>query len=94
MTNLLDKTLAVFWLIYLFFKHWFNMEKIQAELDRVRQDLDERLEAVTNGYIITWDIFQTNCFWFEPKNLCKSPDGNGTCHKKGICPILWRLKRV
>lgn len=104
-TNLWDKIFASFWLIYLMFKHWFNMEAVQAELDVIKEDLEKRIteakksdyswiKSIPMEYAITFDLFQTNCFWFEPKELCKSPDGNGVCHKKGLCPILWKLRKV
>jgi hypothetical protein len=76
------------------FKHGFSLEGVQSEVDEIKEDLEKRISSVSNGFIITFDVFQTNCFWFEPKSLCKSPDGNGTCHKRGLCPILWKLRRV
>ena len=93
-STLWDKIQAVFWLIYLLFKHWFNMDNVQAELDQIKKDLDTRIGLTGDGFIITWDIYQTNCFWFEPKTLCKCPDGLGECTDANRCPILGRLKRV
>lgn len=39
------------------------------------------------NYKIDFDFMQTNCFWFEPKVLCKQPDGNAVCNLD-FCPIL------
>jgi tRNA (cmo5U34)-methyltransferase len=39
-------------------------------------------------YKIDFNFMQTNCFWFEPQRLCKSPDGNGVCIPEAICPLL------
>ncbi len=40
-----------------------------------------------NDYKIDFEFMQTNCFWFEPKALCKQPDGNAVCYLD-FCPIL------
>ncbi len=38
-------------------------------------------------YIIDHLFLQINCFWFEPKTLCKHPDGTADCIEKD-CPVL------
>ncbi len=38
-------------------------------------------------YKLTFDVFQANCFWFEPRTLCKRAEEQDTC-KESKCPIL------
>lgn len=38
-------------------------------------------------YRVDHFLMQNNCFWFEPRTLCKHPNGTAVCTEK-ICPVL------